>query len=140
MGGRRHKGTLSNSAIDRGWPHQVALPEHAYLGHRYRTLHYFVMSERLTLAPIGHSFRRDDTWYSVFCFAEREHAERFREKFGGEWIDPSKRPRLEEGEGASSGRLTGARASIGAISRRSGVQPRGKVKCHSLKHFLERSS
>lgn len=93
MGGRRHKGALSNSSIDRGWPHQIALPEHAYLGHRYRTLHYFIVSESLSLAPLGHSFRRDDTWYSVFCFAEREHAERFREKFGGEMMDPATRPR-----------------------------------------------
>jgi hypothetical protein len=29
----------------------------------------------------------------VFCFAEREHAERFRERFGGELIDPNVRPK-----------------------------------------------
>jgi hypothetical protein len=25
---------------------------------------------------------------NVFCFAERAHAEQFRERFGGEFIDP----------------------------------------------------
>lgn len=93
MGGGRHKGELSKPAIDRGWPHQVALPEHAYVGHRYRTLHYFIVSEGLSLCPRGHAFRRDDTYFNVFCFAEREDAERFRKKFGGEMIDPKTRPR-----------------------------------------------
>jgi hypothetical protein len=27
---------------------------------------------------------------NVFCFAEREHAEEFRKRFGGEFIDPKK--------------------------------------------------
>jgi len=29
----------------------------------------------------------------VFCFAEREHAERFKAEFGGEWFDPATRGR-----------------------------------------------
>jgi hypothetical protein len=37
--------------------------------------------------------RRDGTDMNVFCFAEREHAERFRERFGGELIDPNVRPK-----------------------------------------------
>lgn len=93
MGGGRHKGELSKSAIDRGWPHQVALTEGAYVGHRYRTLHYFIVSEGLSLCRRGHAFQRDDIWFKVFCFAEREHAERFREKFGGESMDPKDRRR-----------------------------------------------
>jgi hypothetical protein len=40
----------------------------------------------------GHSFYRNGTDMNVFCFAEREHAERFREHFGGELIDPKVRP------------------------------------------------
>jgi hypothetical protein len=30
---------------------------------------------------------------NVFCFAERAHAEQFRERFGGEFIDPKDRPK-----------------------------------------------
>jgi hypothetical protein len=30
---------------------------------------------------------------TVFCFAEREHAEKFRARFGGEFIDPKLRPK-----------------------------------------------
>jgi hypothetical protein len=29
----------------------------------------------------------------VFCFAERSHAEQFRDRFGGEFIDPKSRPK-----------------------------------------------
>jgi hypothetical protein len=89
----RHRGELSKSAIDAGWPHQVALPEYAYVGHRYRTVHYFIVSEGLSLCRLGHTFMREDIWFNVFCFAERAHAERFQAKFGGEWIDPKTRPR-----------------------------------------------
>jgi hypothetical protein len=30
---------------------------------------------------------------TVFCFAEREHAELFTGRFGGEFIDPKNRPK-----------------------------------------------
>jgi ribosomal protein L31 len=45
------------------------------------------------IAPFSHSFYRDGTDMNVFCFAEREHAQRFRERFGGEFIDPKSRPK-----------------------------------------------
>lgn len=70
--GSRGKGELSRRAIDREWQHQVALPEALvalpeahYIGHNYRTLHYF--AERLSLCPRTISFRRDDTWHVVFA-------------------------------------------------------------------------
>lgn len=36
---------------------------------------------------------RDNTDFNVYCFAEREHAERFRARFGGEFIEPRPRSR-----------------------------------------------
>ena len=27
----------------------------------------------------------------VFCFAEKEHAERFQAEFGGDWFEPQRR-------------------------------------------------
>jgi hypothetical protein len=35
----------------------------------------------------------DDEWRLVFCFAEKSHADLFRERFGGEPFDPSSRGR-----------------------------------------------
>ena len=49
--------------------------------------------EGLSLCPRTHSFRRDDTDILVFCFADRAHAEQFRERFGGEFINPKSRPK-----------------------------------------------
>jgi hypothetical protein len=50
------------------------------------TIHLFC--EGLSLCPRGHSFYRDGTDMNVYCFAER-----FRERFGGELIDPKDRPK-----------------------------------------------
>jgi hypothetical protein len=49
--------------------------------------------EDLSLCDRGHAFRHDDKDMCVFCFAEREHAERFRERFGGELLNPKDRPK-----------------------------------------------
>ena len=38
----------------------------------------------------------EDKWWIVYCFAEAEHAERFRVRFGGERFDPK-----DGGRGAS---------------------------------------
>jgi hypothetical protein len=51
-----------------------------------------VFCEGLSLCPRTHSFRRDDADMLVFCFAERAHAGQFRDRFGGELIDPNDRP------------------------------------------------
>jgi hypothetical protein len=85
------KGELSKDMIDAGWPHQVALPASRCTGANYVTIRLFC--EGLSLCECGHSFYRDDAYVSVFCFAEREHAERFRERFGGEFLDPKVRPK-----------------------------------------------
>jgi hypothetical protein len=85
------KGELSKGTIDRDWPHQVALPAYRCTGHNYVTIRLFC--EGLSLCTRGHSFRRDDIDMTVFCFAERAHAEQFKERFGGEFIDPKSRPK-----------------------------------------------
>jgi len=85
------KGEHSKSTIDRDWPHQVALPAERCIGGNYVTIRLFC--EGLSLCSRGHSFRRDDIDMNVFCFALRTHAEQFRDRFGGEFIDPQSRPR-----------------------------------------------
>jgi hypothetical protein len=89
----RRKGELSKSTIDRDWPHQVAMPAEECTGHNYRSHHYFIAYEKLSLCPRGHTFYRGARDFHVFCFAEREHAETFQRQFGGEFIDPEDRPR-----------------------------------------------
>ena len=85
------KGELSKGMMDRQWPHQVALRAMRCHGHNYITIRLFC--EPLSLCPRTHSFRRDDDDFIVFCFAERADAERFRDRFGGEFIDPKSRPK-----------------------------------------------
>ena len=93
MGGSRRRGELSKGAIDSGWPHQVAVHESVIAGRNYVTVHYWIDAEGLSLCPRGHVFLRDNSYYNVLCFAEREHAERFQRRFGGELIDPNTRPK-----------------------------------------------
>jgi hypothetical protein len=61
------------------------------MGHNYVTIRLFC--EPLSLCPHTHSFLRADTDMLAFCFAECDHAEQFRERFGGEFIKPKDRPK-----------------------------------------------
>jgi hypothetical protein len=87
----RRKGELSPSEINKGWPHQVAVPEKTSVGPGYKITHDFC--KELSLCPRGHSFKRDREWWSVFCFAEKADAEKFKERFGGEWFEARKQGR-----------------------------------------------
>jgi hypothetical protein len=42
------------------------------------------IANALSVAPLMYTLRRNDKDYVVFCFAKAEHAEAFRETFGGE--------------------------------------------------------
>jgi hypothetical protein len=87
------KGELSKARMDREWPHQVALPAYRCLGHNYLTIHFFCHGEGLSLCTRRHSYRHNDVDMTVFCFAKREHAEQFRDRFGGDFLDPKDRPK-----------------------------------------------
>ena len=89
----RRKGELSKAAIDRGWPHQVALPAESCTGKNHTIHRAFCKGLGLSLCERGHSYRRDDKDFHVFCFAEREPAETFLMHFGGEWIELTERPK-----------------------------------------------
>ena len=69
----------------------MALPAYRCSGGNYVTIRLFCKD--LSLCDRGHSFYRDGMDMNVFCFAERAHAEQFRERFGGEFIDPKDRPK-----------------------------------------------
>jgi hypothetical protein len=85
----RRKGELSPAGIDRGWPHQVALPASASQGCGYRAIHEFC--EQLSLCPRGHSVAHNGQWFNVYCFADAADAEKFRKQFGGEKFNPAQR-------------------------------------------------
>jgi hypothetical protein len=87
----RRKGELSPASIDRGWPHQVALPARACEGGGYKTIHDFCAD--LSLCPRGHALCHDNEWYRVYCFSELSDAEKFKERFGGERFNPNERGR-----------------------------------------------
>jgi hypothetical protein len=87
----RRKGELSPAAIDRAWPHQIALPASASRGSGYETIHEFCND--LSLCPGGHSVTYEGCWYHVYCFAQAADAERFMRRFGGEKFDPKQRGR-----------------------------------------------
>jgi len=87
------KGELSKAMMDRQWPHQVALPAYRCTGHTYLTMQFFCEAQRLSLCTRRHCYRENDVDMTVFCFAERNHAEKFRDRFGGDFLDPKDRPK-----------------------------------------------
>jgi hypothetical protein len=53
----------------------------------------------LSVCERHHSVFHEDKWWIVYCFADAEHAEKFRMRFGGERIHPKVR-----GRGSNSAR------------------------------------
>jgi hypothetical protein len=47
----------------------------------------------LSVCDRHHSVFYEDKWWLAYCFAEAEHAEKFRVRFGGERFDPKDRGR-----------------------------------------------
>jgi hypothetical protein len=78
------KGKLSSGAIDRGRSHQVALPESKTMGASHSVIHAF---KDLSFCPRGHAVYHEGQWWNVFCFAEKDHAEKFMQQFGDETFD-----------------------------------------------------
>jgi hypothetical protein len=70
----RRKGELSKYMIDLEWPHQVAIRADLCAGHNYRTRHYYIASEKLSLRPRGHYFSRDAVTSLVMASASTSSA------------------------------------------------------------------
>jgi len=75
----RRKGELTATLVDRGWPHQVALPEQACAGANCKVHADFCRD--LSLCPRGKAVFHGDQWWRVFCFSDPLHADAFRERF-----------------------------------------------------------
>ncbi len=85
----RRKGEISSAVLDREYPHQIIVPCSLLRGGDYHYVRYFC--EGMSLAPRGHSVVKDDEWHHVFCFREKQDAEKFQLRFGGGWFDPKRR-------------------------------------------------
>lgn len=46
-------------------------------------------SDQLSVCPRGHTVAQAGDWWQVYCFADPEHAEKFRLKFNGKTFDPA---------------------------------------------------
>jgi hypothetical protein len=71
--------------------HWVALEEEKCTGERFHTLRKFCNERGLLLSRHGHAVNRNGRFFQVFMFADGEHAEIFRNQFGGERMLPSER-------------------------------------------------
>ena len=71
--------------------HWVALEEEKCIGENFHALPTFCDERGLSLSRHGHSVNCDGQFYQVFMFAEEEHAEMFRARFGGERMHPPER-------------------------------------------------
>jgi hypothetical protein len=88
-------GELSKSQVDKGWPHQVALPEDRCSFKNYEI--HAAFNKGLSLCARGHSVNFDGIWYRVFCYSLKDDAEAFLARFGGEWFDPDQRGKAQTG-------------------------------------------
>ena len=82
----RRKGELTTATIDRGWPYQVAVPATDCRGSHGRFMDAFCLD--LSVCERQRSVFHEDKWWIVYCFADAEHAEKFRMRFGGERFHP----------------------------------------------------
>lgn len=77
----RSRSELSPSAIDLGWPHQVAIPGDRCSGKFFDIHREFCRN--LSLCSMGHSLSHKSVSYRVFCFADPDHATAFLQAFEG---------------------------------------------------------
>jgi hypothetical protein len=80
---------LQRALIDRGWPHQVALPAKACEGGGYNMIHEFCKG--LSICARGHAVFHEGQWFNVYCFADPADAEIFMKQFDGAKFDPRQR-------------------------------------------------
>lgn len=83
----RRKGELSRTAIDNGWPYQVAVRE--IDGQPVIIPHGTTAWS--SLCPRGWKFADDRHRYRVYCFADEAQAEEFRILLDGFRVDPTQR-------------------------------------------------
>jgi hypothetical protein len=87
----RRRCEMTSAQLDRQWPHQIAVPAARTLLGEYHAALAFCAG--MSLAPRGHSVVHNDIHYNVWCFAEAEHAARFKSRYDGIDFNPKDRGR-----------------------------------------------
>jgi hypothetical protein len=78
----RARGQISRTLLNREYPHQVLVRADNVAGKTLDKVADFHV--KLGIGTKSRSIRKDDVWYSLYCFADREHAKLFQVLFGGE--------------------------------------------------------
>jgi hypothetical protein len=80
----RARGQLSRALLNREYPHQVLVQAKNVGGKTLDNVSDFHAKLGITTKRL--SIRKDDAWYSLYCFADREHAKLFQIMFDGEVV------------------------------------------------------
>jgi hypothetical protein len=79
------KNEITETQILRSWSHHVALPAKAVLGTK-KSMAMYGLAKTLSKAPRPCHLTRDGAEFVVFCFATREDAQEFAQRFSGELL------------------------------------------------------
>jgi hypothetical protein len=70
--------------LDRACPHQILVLAENVRGKTLDKVSDF--HAKLGITRKSRAVRKGDAWYSLYCFADREHAKLFQAMFGGELL------------------------------------------------------
>ena len=76
------RGQPSRTVLDREYPHQVLVRAENLGGKTLDKVADFHV--KLGISTKSRSIRKDDAWYTLYCFADPNHAKLFQVMFGGE--------------------------------------------------------
>ena len=79
----RARGQPSRTLLDCEYPHQVLVPSES-VGGKMLEEEVDTFHAKLGIPTKRRSIRKKDAWYSLYCFADPDHAKLFRVMFGGE--------------------------------------------------------
>ena len=80
----RARGQLSRTLLNREYPHQVLVRTETVGGKTLDKVTEFHV--KLGIPTKSRSIRKDDAWYTLYCFEDPNHANLFRVMFGGELL------------------------------------------------------
>jgi hypothetical protein len=81
----RGRGQSPRRMVDRDFPHQVLVSADLVRGLILNKVDHF--HTQMGIPMKSHLIRRDDFWWTIYCFANRRHADAFHLIFGGELFE-----------------------------------------------------